>query len=83
LIIVNGKSTYRPLPRITPEALSEEELRVARLLTAGCETDVIAQAMECPPAAVEAYCRSIYAKLGTKDRAVVIRWAMYHDIGRW
>lgn len=78
----NGTIELR-LPPVRPEALSDEQLQVATLLSAGRELDVIAQAMETTRAGVEEHCRSIYRILGISERATLIRWAMYYDIGRW
>jgi len=81
--MVDSRSVRKPLPQVTPEAFSQEELHAAKLLASGCEPDVIARLMQRTAAAVEGYRRSINEKLGTSDEETLIRWAMYYDIGRW
>lgn len=81
--MADDQKPKRRVLSITPDALSAEELRVAKLLTSGCWPDSIARAMEISREAVDDLCRSIYGTLGTSDRETLSRWATYYDIGRW
>ncbi|MGD8452558.1 MAG: LuxR C-terminal-related transcriptional regulator [Phycisphaerae bacterium] len=80
---MNDWKSETRMPQISPDMLSAEELRVAKLLAAGCSPDSIAAALAVQREAIEAHCESIYSMLGTADRATLIRWARHYDIGRW
>lgn len=72
-----------PIPRVSPDALNEPELRLAKLAAAGFSVDEIARAMGCSCAAVFAHCDAICKKLGVDDYVMLVRWAKRYDVGRW
>ena len=71
------------VPNVSPEILTPAELRVVKLLSAGCATSDIAQRISGSPDAVECLYDSIYQKVGVSDRAALVRWAAYFDVARW
>jgi DNA-binding NarL/FixJ family response regulator len=74
---------HGPLPNVSPDVLSQPELRVAKLLAAGCSVDRIAAAMDCDCALVFAHRDAIFEKLGIQGHSTLIRWAKRYDVERW
>ena len=71
------------VPNVSPDMLNPTELRVAKLLTAGCSVSQIADGMNASPQTVESHCNAIYKKVGVHDRTTLVRWARRFDVGRW
>jgi len=71
------------VPNVSPDVLSPTELRVAKLLTAGCSVSQIADGINASPQTVESHCSAICGKLGTDDRTTLVRWGIRFDVGRW
>ena len=74
---------HGPLPNVSPDVLSQPELRVAKLLAESCSVDRIAAVMNCDHATVDTHCNAIYEKLGIADQFTLVRWARLYDVGRW
>ncbi|GAF72255.1 unnamed protein product [marine sediment metagenome] len=72
-----------PVPNVSPGVLSPTELRVAKLLTAGCSVSQIADGINASPQMVESHCNAICGKLGIDDQTTLVRWAIRFDVERW
>ena len=71
------------VPNVSPDMLNPTELRVAKLLTAGCSVSQIADGMNSSPREVESHRAAIYKKVGVADRTTLVRWGRRFDVGRW
>ncbi len=71
------------VPSVSPDVLNPTELRVAKLLTAGCSVSQIADGINASPQMVESHCNDICGKLGIDDRTALVRWGIRFDVGRW
>jgi predicted ATPase/DNA-binding CsgD family transcriptional regulator len=63
-----------------PEALTEREMEVFRLLASGLTKPQIAERLTLSFHTVNTHVRSIYAKLGVSSRSAAIRYALEHAI---
>jgi DNA-binding CsgD family transcriptional regulator len=79
---VVGMADDRPVPNVSPAALSATERRVATLLTAGCSDRVIADRIKSSKS-VEEHRQAIYAKLGISDPVTLACWVRRFDVARW
>jgi len=64
-----------------PEALSEREAEILRLLAQGLTNKDIAQTLILSVRTVEAHLRNIFAKLGVRSRTEAALWAVKHGYG--
>ncbi len=71
------------VPSVSPDVLNPTELRVAKLLTAGCSISQIADGINVSPQMVESHRNAICGKLGVHDQTSLVRWGIRYDVGRW
>jgi DNA-binding NarL/FixJ family response regulator len=77
-IVPSGPAT--PSSPSLPEALTEREVEVFRLLASGLTKPQIAERLTLSFHTVNAHVRSIYAKLGVSSRSAAIRYALEHAL---
>lgn len=65
-----------------PSVLTLRELQFVVLLSHGYTADEVGEAMHIAPSTVSCQRTSAYRRLGTRRRAVITRWIMYHGLDR-
>ncbi len=69
------------LPRIGPEALSEREKEVVRLVARGLVSKEIAAQLDLSPRTVEKHRARILARLNLHDVPMLVRWCLRNGLG--
>ncbi len=73
----------KPQPAMAPaHDLTEQEVRVLRLIAEGMSNDAIAEALSISRNTVKTHVRHIFEKLGVSDRTQAAIWAMRHGLVR-
>ncbi len=73
----------KPQPAMAPaHNLTEQEVRVLRLIAEGMSNDAIAEALSISRNTVKTHVRHIFEKLGVSDRTQAAIWAMRHGLAR-
>ena len=65
-----------------PSVLSLRELQFVVLLSHGYTAPEIGEAMYISRSTADCHRSSCFRKLGTRRRAVITRWVMYHELDR-
>ncbi|HVB10037.1 MAG TPA: response regulator transcription factor [Bacillota bacterium] len=63
-----------------PERLTDRETEVLRLMAAGLRNKDIAERLVVSEATVKTHVNNIFAKLGCRDRAEAVLWAVRHGV---
>jgi len=69
------------LPRVGPEALSEREKEVVRLVARGLVSKEIAAQLDLSPRTVEKHRARILARLNLHDVPMLVRWCLRNGLG--
>lgn len=69
------------LPRVGPEALSEREKEVVRLVARGLVSKEIAVQLDLSPRTVEKHRARILARLNLHDVPMLVRWCLRNGLG--
>lgn len=79
--LLEGEAPALPRPRRSdPEALTNREVEVLKLLTRGFTNGQIAGSLELSVRTVESHRANILRKLGLSTRAELVRWAADHKL---
>jgi LuxR family maltose regulon positive regulatory protein len=67
-------------PRGRPAGLTERQIAVLRLVAQGLRNAEIARALEVSERTVHAHLRALYGRIGVRNRAAAVRFAVDHDL---